>query len=90
MLQDLHTATSTSTIEPKPVTASRPSRPAESFDIRGKHIYFIGIGGSGMSGLAQMFEGRGGIIRGSDRDPSDVTAAMTAFLFSKEAQRGED
>jgi UDP-N-acetylmuramate--alanine ligase len=79
MLQDLPTATPTSTtIEPKPVTASRPTRSAESFDLRGKHIYFIGIGGSGMSGLAQMFEGRGGIIRGSDRDPSDVTAAMTA------------
>ncbi len=43
----------------------------------GKHVYFVGIGGSGMSGLAQMYAERGAVVSGSDKEPSDVTLGMT-------------
>ena len=42
----------------------------------GKHLYFIGIGGSGMSGLARMLATRGAICSGSDQSPSDLTHAL--------------
>ncbi len=35
-------------------------------DIRGKHIYFIGIKGTGMTALAEIFLSRGAHISGSD------------------------
>lgn len=66
--------------EIKPLTVPRSPRPitdsTSSFDLAGKRLFFIGIGGSGMSGLAQMFAGRGAIVSGSDREASDVTSAM--------------
>jgi UDP-N-acetylmuramate--alanine ligase len=33
-----------------------------------KHIFFIGIGGSGMSALAQLMRAQGNIVSGSDRN----------------------
>lgn len=38
-----------------------------------KHVYFIGIGGISMSGLAQILLSRGFKVSGSDRAPSDLT-----------------
>ncbi|RKX82110.1 MAG: UDP-N-acetylmuramate--L-alanine ligase, partial [Spirochaetes bacterium] len=35
-------------------------------DIRGKHIYFIGIKGTGMTALAEIFLSKGAIVSGSD------------------------
>lgn len=43
---------------------------------RGKRVYMIGIGGSGMSGLARLLRARGAVIAGSDREPSDLTASL--------------
>lgn len=43
-----------------------------------KHIYFLGIGGIGMSGLARYFRGLGKQISGYDRAPSDITRALEA------------
>ena len=37
-------------------------------DYRGKHIHLIGIGGSSMSGLAEMLLDQGYAVSGSDRD----------------------
>ncbi len=69
-------------VEVEPVTPTRPhtlrDRAAEALDLAGKHVHFIGIGGSGMSGLAQMFAGRGAVVSGSDRESSDVVAALVA------------
>ena len=36
-------------------------------DLNGRRLHFVGIGGSGMSGLARMVAGRGAVCSGSDR-----------------------
>lgn len=41
-----------------------------------KKVYFIGIGGIGMSGLARLFLHEGKEVSGSDRAPSDITRAL--------------
>lgn len=45
--------------------------------IIGKTIYFLGIGGIGMSALARYFLQAGNTIYGYDLTPSDITAALT-------------
>ena len=40
------------------------------------HIYFIGIGGISMSGLAEILLSKGFRISGSDRAPSDLTRSL--------------
>src|SRR3989339_830333 len=48
-------------------------------NIRGKninHVYFIGIGGSSMSGLAIMLKNSGYKVSGSDQNASDKTAKL--------------
>ncbi len=45
------------------------SNPLESPDIR--HIHFIGIGGSSMSGLAEILLNSGYKISGSDNESSE-------------------
>lgn len=42
-------------------------------------VHFIGIGGSGMSGIARMFVERGVTVTGSDRSDSDAVRALTAL-----------
>ena len=42
------------------------------------HIYFIGIGGISMSGLAEILLTEKFQISGSDRAPSDLTHILTA------------
>ena len=41
-----------------------------------KNVYFIGIGGIGMSALARYFKFRGIGVYGYDKTPSDLTAAL--------------
>ncbi|MDX2145976.1 MAG: Mur ligase domain-containing protein [Planctomycetota bacterium] len=57
-----------------------PSRRSsdERFDVAGKHVYLIGVGGCGMSGLARMLKARGAIVSGSDSTPQDTTEALEA------------
>ncbi len=52
----------------------QPSR----FDVAHKHVYLIGIGGSGMSGMARMLAARGAIVQGSDAARSPATDALAA------------
>ena len=40
------------------------------------NVYFIGIGGIGMSALARYFRFKGYAVSGYDRTPSDLTAAL--------------
>ena len=41
-----------------------------------KNVYFIGIGGIGMSALARYFKFKGYGVSGYDKTPSDLTAAL--------------
>lgn len=41
-----------------------------------QHIYFIGIGGIGMSALARYFVASGNAVAGYDKTPSDITNAL--------------
>jgi UDP-N-acetylmuramate--alanine ligase len=43
-----------------------------------RHIYFLGIGGIGMSALAKYFHSRGIRVSGYDKTPSSITEEMTA------------
>ncbi|NOG55044.1 MAG: UDP-N-acetylmuramate--L-alanine ligase [Planctomycetes bacterium] len=60
---------------PNPVTAARDSC---AWQIAGRHVFLVGIGGCGMNGLARMLAARGAICSGSDRVPSPLTDALTA------------
>ncbi len=41
-------------------------------------VYFVGIGGIGMSALARYFRAKGKQVAGYDKTPSDLTTALTA------------
>lgn len=43
-----------------------------------RHIYFLGIGGIGMSALAKYFHGRGIRVSGYDKTPSAITDELIA------------
>jgi UDP-N-acetylmuramate--alanine ligase len=43
-----------------------------------KNVYFIGIGGIGMSALARYFKFKGYAVSGYDKTPSDLTAQLAA------------
>lgn len=45
-------------------------------------VFFIGIGGIGMSALAHWFKSKGKEVAGYDRTPSDVTGALEAAGIS--------
>lgn len=45
---------------------------------RGSHLYLLGIGGCGMSGLARMLQGRGAVVAGSDKETSETTDQLAA------------
>ena len=62
---------------PRPAISGDDGRPFQAdTEFSGKHLYFIGIGGSGMSGLAQMLARRGAACSGSDALPSDLTRVL--------------
>ena len=41
-----------------------------------KNIYFIGIGGIGMSAIARYYKQKGLAVSGYDRTPSDLTRSL--------------
>lgn len=41
-----------------------------------KNLYFVGIGGAGMSGMAKILHNLGYRLSGSDNDPGEVTEAL--------------
>lgn len=67
-----------SSSELTPSLSSTASRPVSRFT--GKRIHFIGIGGCGMSGLAQMLVDNGAAVTGSELKPNPQTFKL--------AQRG--
>ncbi len=75
--------------EPTPIAPGSP-RVSAPFPVAGKHVYLVGIGGSGMSGLARMLTGRGAIVSGSDASASEATAALESdsiVVDFKQSQR---
>ncbi len=48
----------------------------ERFEVRGRRVYMIGIGGCGMAGLARMLKARGAVVSGSDLSPGEATEAL--------------
>ena len=56
--------------------ALRVADPDQHIDLTGKHVHFVGIGGSGMSGLARIARKSGAIVSGSDGSPSPTTEAL--------------
>lgn len=80
------TLTQTRTDAPRPAPpASSSDEPAAaaaaSFATRsrfaGQRVHFIGIGGSGMSGLARMLLDAGAIVSGSEPNPNPQTFELT-------------
>ncbi|MGD0463580.1 MAG: UDP-N-acetylmuramate--L-alanine ligase [Tepidisphaeraceae bacterium] len=64
---------------------TRMDSPAAS-QFRGKRVHFIGVGGSGMSGLARMLIDAGAIVSGSEPRP----AAQTFELIRRGAKISRD
>src|SRR3989338_8501569 len=44
--------------------------------MKNKKIYMVGVGGIGMSALAQLFAAQGAAVSGSDREESPVTRVL--------------
>ncbi|MFG0329985.1 MAG: UDP-N-acetylmuramate--L-alanine ligase [Phycisphaerales bacterium] len=62
-------------------TSIRPTAPATPaaalpWCVETEAVYFVGVGGCGMSGLARMLAARGAIVAGSDRVASDLTESL--------------
>ena len=71
---------------------SRPPRPTSLFKTRhAAHVHFVGIGGIGMSGIAEVLLNLGYRVSGSDLKASDITRRLErlgATLF--EGHRAEN
>ena len=74
------------------VTNTRPARPASLFKTRhAAYVHFVGIGGIGMSGIAEVLLNQGYKVSGSDLKASDITRrlqGMGATIF--EGHRAEN
>ncbi|MEE9404381.1 MAG: UDP-N-acetylmuramate--L-alanine ligase [Algisphaera sp.] len=67
-------------------TTSSPMAP----DLKGKRLHFVGIGGSGMSGLARLCAARGACVSGSDRGDSPAAAKLREEGFVVAAEQTQD
>ena len=45
-----------------------------------RRVHFIGIGGSGMSGIAELLANLGYVVTGSDEKRSSVTARLSSWV----------
>ena len=55
------------------------ARTIERLDVDGKHIYMIGIGGCGMSGLSRLLLSRGATVSGSDLAKTEETSFLATM-----------
>src|SRR3954464_11770255 len=69
--------TQVNTSGPELRTDSRPDMKPGDSRFTGKRVHFIGIGGSGMSGLARMLLDAGAIVTGSEPTPNPQTFELT-------------
>lgn len=54
----------------------KPAQRAPLPGVAEKHLYMVGIGGCGMSGLARILARHGAIVAGTDAYPGEVTRAL--------------
>lgn len=55
------------------------TRSTQNFQLQpGMHLHLVGIGGAGMSAIAQVLVGRGFVVSGSDQQANERTAALQA------------
>lgn len=71
---------------PQPSDVSDPAAP----DLNGKRLHFVGIGGSGMSGLARLCAARGAVVTGSEREESEAVDKLRAEGFAVAVPQTED
>jgi UDP-N-acetylmuramate--alanine ligase len=64
-----------------------PTTPITPFT--GRRVHFVGIGGSGMSGLAHMLLHFGGKVSGTDRTPSAVTRRLAEVGAAVAYEQGD-
>src|SRR4051794_22431675 len=57
--------------------AGPQGQPARESRFAGRRVHFIGIGGSGMNGLARMLLDSGAAVSGSDPNPNAQTLELT-------------
>ncbi len=69
---------------------SDPTPPAQAPDLNQQRLHFIGIGGSGMSGLARLCAARGAVVSGSDREVSPAVLKLRSEGFDVTVPQGED
>ncbi len=60
------------------VTRLALTGPAEPWNVAGKRVYLVGIGGSGMQGMARLLKARGADVSGSDSGASATTERLAA------------
>lgn len=66
-------------VQPSPsLTLAGDLSHEDRFEVDGVRVWMIGIGGSGMSGLARILKGRGAVVCGSDQEESDLTKSLEA------------
>ncbi len=65
--------------------------PTDTAPLAGRRVHMIGIGGSGMCGLAAVLLRSGAIVSGSDRVPSEATKQLDAAGATVQiGQRGDN
>jgi UDP-N-acetylmuramoylalanine-D-glutamate ligase len=47
-----------------------------------KHIHFVGVGGAGMSGIAEILHNLGYTVSGSDQSTAPPRAAWPAWAYA--------
>jgi UDP-N-acetylmuramate--alanine ligase len=57
---------------------NRAQGPSHDKGLPGRRLHFVGVGGSGMSGLARLVAQRGAVVSGSDRGQSPAVEAVRA------------
>jgi UDP-N-acetylmuramate--alanine ligase len=64
--------------EPAQRESPAPEGPFASTDLRGKRVHLVGIGGIGMSGIAQMLQSQGCAVSGCDAKATALTGDLEA------------
>src|SRR4051812_12968941 len=75
VMSETRTESRSAAVEPHPGPAPHAPPPRES-RFAGRRVHFIGIGGSGMNGLARMLLDSGAAVSGSDPNPNAQTLEL--------------